>query len=67
MKNRTVIALMVLWVILLCVIFAVFYLPMNNIKNFIFTAKQVDNIEQRVDSLEKRITFIEQKDYGNNK
>lgn len=67
MKNRTVIALMVLWVILICVIFAVFYLPMNNIKNFIFTAKQVDNIEQRVDSLEKRITFIEQKNYGNNK
>ena len=65
MKNRTVIALMVLWVILLCVIFAVFYLPMNNPKNFIFTAKQLDNIEKRVDSLEKRITFIEENNYGN--
>lgn len=54
-------------VILFCVIIYVFYLPMNNPKNFIFTAKQVDNLEKRVDSLEKRINIIEQKDYGKNK
>lgn len=54
-------------VILFCVIIAVFYLPMNSPKNFIFTAKQVDNLEKRVDSLEKRINIIEQKDYGKNK
>ena len=52
-------------VILFCVIIAVFYLPMNNPKNFIFTAKQVDKLEKRVDSLEKRIIIIEQNNYGN--
>ena len=67
MENRKVITLMIFWVILLCVIFAVFYLPINNPKNLFFTAKQVDNLEKRVDSLEKRINIIEQKDYGKNK
>ena len=67
MKNRRVIALMALWVILLCVIIVVFYLPISNPKNLFFTYKQVDRLEKRVDSLEKRITIIEQKYYDSNK